>query len=144
MLLSRALRGVIGSGPALEGGVSASLPPVRARLGQVGIWVVVHELSRRLVVDESLIEQPPDGPSPGSNIPLGVPRRDQRLRWLAWSSLMPSAADGQNPVEIDELDLVAIDPLPGYVWYQDMLGLPVSLVQNATSPVHGSISQRCS
>ena len=29
--------------------------------------------------------------------------------------------DGQNPVEIDELDLLAIDPLPPYVWYQDMV-----------------------
>jgi hypothetical protein len=28
--------------------------------------------------------------------------------------------DGQNPVDIDELNLVGIDPLPSYVWYQDM------------------------
>jgi hypothetical protein len=28
--------------------------------------------------------------------------------------------DGQNPVDLDELDLVGIDPLPSYVWYQDM------------------------
>ena len=28
--------------------------------------------------------------------------------------------DGQNPVDLDELDLVGIDPLPTYVWYQDM------------------------
>jgi len=28
--------------------------------------------------------------------------------------------DGQNPVDLEELDLVVIDPLPSYVWYQDM------------------------
>ncbi len=28
--------------------------------------------------------------------------------------------DGQNPVDLDELDLVSIDPLPSHVWYQDM------------------------
>jgi hypothetical protein len=28
--------------------------------------------------------------------------------------------DGDTPVDLDELDLIAIDPLPSYVWYQDM------------------------
>lgn len=28
--------------------------------------------------------------------------------------------DGETPVDLDELDLVAIKPLPSYVWYQDM------------------------
>jgi len=28
--------------------------------------------------------------------------------------------DGQTPVDLDELDLVVIDPLPSWVWYQDM------------------------
>jgi hypothetical protein len=28
--------------------------------------------------------------------------------------------DGQNPVDLDELDLHCIDPLPSYGWYQDM------------------------
>jgi hypothetical protein len=28
--------------------------------------------------------------------------------------------DGTNPVDLDELDLVVIGPLPSYVWYQDM------------------------
>ena len=28
--------------------------------------------------------------------------------------------DGQNPVDLDELDLTPIDPMPSYVWYQDM------------------------
>jgi len=29
--------------------------------------------------------------------------------------------DGQTPVDLDELDLVVIDPLPAWVWYQDMV-----------------------
>jgi Uncharacterised protein family (UPF0158) len=28
--------------------------------------------------------------------------------------------DGQTPVDLDELDLICIDPLPSYIWYQDM------------------------
>jgi len=28
--------------------------------------------------------------------------------------------DGQTPVDLDELDLICIDPLPSWVWYQDM------------------------
>ncbi|HET8659363.1 MAG TPA: UPF0158 family protein [Micromonosporaceae bacterium] len=29
--------------------------------------------------------------------------------------------DGQTPVDLDELDLVCITPLPSYVWYEDMV-----------------------
>jgi hypothetical protein len=35
-----------------------------------------------------------------------------------WTS--DTGIDGENPVDLDELDLVPIDPLPSYVWYQDM------------------------
>jgi hypothetical protein len=28
--------------------------------------------------------------------------------------------DGQTPVDLDDLDLVGIDPLPSWIWYQDM------------------------
>jgi hypothetical protein len=28
--------------------------------------------------------------------------------------------DGEHPVDLDEVDLIAIRPLPSYVWYQDM------------------------
>ena len=28
--------------------------------------------------------------------------------------------DGQTPADLDELDLVGINPLPSWVWYQDM------------------------
>ena len=31
-----------------------------------------------------------------------------------------TGVDGQNPVDLDDLDLLVIDPLPSWVWYQDM------------------------
>jgi hypothetical protein len=52
---------------------------------------------------------------------------DYEHRWLIdprtgqvafWTS--DSGIDGENPVEIDELDLIVIDPLPSYVWFRDM------------------------
>ena len=52
---------------------------------------------------------------------------DFEHRWLVdprtgqvafWTS--DTGIDGENPVEIDELDLTLIDPLPSYVWFQDM------------------------
>ena len=54
---------------------------------------------------------------------------DYEHRWLVdprsgevvfWTS--DTGVDGENPIDLDELeqDLVAIDPLPSYVWYQDM------------------------
>ena len=52
---------------------------------------------------------------------------DYEHRWLLdprtgqvafWTS--DTGIDGENPIEIDELDLIPIDPIPSYVWYQDM------------------------
>src|SRR3954451_8090030 len=52
---------------------------------------------------------------------------DYEHRWLLdprtgqvafWTS--DTGIDGENPVEIDELDLIPIDPLPSYVWFRDM------------------------
>ena len=43
------------------------------------------------------------------------PRTGQIAFWTADCGI-----DGQNPVDLGELDLVCIDPLPSYVWYQDM------------------------
>ena len=52
---------------------------------------------------------------------------DYEHRWLMdlrtgqvafWTS--DTGIDGENPVEIDELALIPIDPLPSYVWFQDM------------------------
>ncbi len=39
--------------------------------------MVGRELLRGAVVDESLVQQPLDGPTLGSNITQGVPRRNQ-------------------------------------------------------------------
>jgi hypothetical protein len=53
---------------------------------------------------------------------------DYEHRWLIdpqtgevsfWTS--DTGIDGQNPVEVEELDLILIDPLRSYVWYQDMV-----------------------
>jgi hypothetical protein len=52
---------------------------------------------------------------------------DYEHRWLInpdtgeiafWTA--DTGIDGQAPVDLDELDLVVIDPLPSWVWYQDM------------------------
>ena len=52
---------------------------------------------------------------------------DYEHRWLInpqtgevvfWTS--DTGIDGQTPVDLDELDLISIDPLPSYIWYQDM------------------------
>jgi hypothetical protein len=37
---------------------------------------------------------------------------------VIWTS--GTGIDGQTPIDLDELDLVAIRPLPSWVWYQDM------------------------
>ena len=53
---------------------------------------------------------------------------DYEHRWLIdphtgevsfWTS--DTGIDGQNPVELEELDRILIDPLPSYGWYQDMV-----------------------
>jgi hypothetical protein len=52
---------------------------------------------------------------------------DYEHRWLinprtgeiaVWTS--DTGIDGENPVDLDELDLRPIDPLPPSVWYEDM------------------------
>jgi hypothetical protein len=52
---------------------------------------------------------------------------DYEHRWLIdphtgeiafWTA--DTGIDGQAPVDLDELDLIVIDPLPSWVWYQDM------------------------
>jgi len=35
-----------------------------------------------------------------------------------WTS--DTGIDGQTPVDLDELDLICIDPVPSYICYQDM------------------------
>jgi hypothetical protein len=41
------------------------------------------------------------------------PQTGEILFWTADTGI-----DGQTPVDLDELDLVCIDPLPSWVWYQ--------------------------
>ncbi len=36
-----------------------------------------------------------------------------------WTS--DTGINGETPVELDDLDLILIDPLPSHVWYQDMV-----------------------
>ena len=52
---------------------------------------------------------------------------DYEHRWLInpqtgevvfWTS--DTGIDGQTPAGLDDLDLVGIDPLPSWIWYQDM------------------------
>ncbi len=52
---------------------------------------------------------------------------DYEHRWLInpetgeivfWTS--DTGIDGHTPVDLEALDLICIDPLPSYVWYQDM------------------------
>jgi len=52
---------------------------------------------------------------------------DFEHRWLIdprtgeiafWTS--DTGIDGETPVDLEDVDLIAIDPLPSYVWYQDM------------------------
>ncbi len=63
---------------------------------------------------------------------------DYEHRWLLdprtgqvafWTS--DTGVDGENPVEIDELDLIPIDPIPSYVWYQDMADFAEGLSDGA-------------
>jgi hypothetical protein len=52
---------------------------------------------------------------------------DYEHRWLInpatgevvlWTA--DTGIDGRTPVDLDELDLIRIDPVPSYIWYQDM------------------------
>lgn len=44
------------------------------------------------------------------------PRAGEVVFWTSDTGI-----DGENPVELDELDLILIEPLPSYIWYQDMV-----------------------
>lgn len=44
------------------------------------------------------------------------PRTGQVAFWTSDTGL-----DGENPIELDELDLIPIDPLPSRVWHADMV-----------------------
>ena len=48
----------------------------------------------------------------------GRDRRKGRPPVVFWTA--DTGIDGQAPVDLDELDLIGINPLPSWVWYQDM------------------------
>jgi hypothetical protein len=43
------------------------------------------------------------------------PQTGEIVLWTAEGGI-----DGQTPVDLDDLDLIGIGPLPSYIWYQDM------------------------
>jgi hypothetical protein len=46
-----------------------------------------------------------------------------------WTS--DTGIDGSNPVELDDVDLVLIDPLPSAVWYADMAEFAAGITDDA-------------
>ncbi len=44
------------------------------------------------------------------------PRTGQSVIWTSDTGI-----DGEHPVDVEDLDLIPIDPVPSYVWYQDMV-----------------------
>ncbi len=67
---------------------------------------------------------------------------DYEHRWLIdpqtgeiafWTS--DTGIDGKNPIDLDDLDLILIDPLPSYVWYQDMADFAEGISHSAASRV---------
>ncbi len=72
---------------------------------------------------------------------------DYEHRWLVdpqtgqvsfWTS--DTGIDGENPVEIDELELIPIDPLPSYVWYQDMADFAGGISDGRSQPTTNPVS----
>jgi hypothetical protein len=55
------------------------------------------------------------------------PRTGQIVLWTAETGI-----DGQNPVELDELDLLPIDPFPSATWYADMVDFAETVSDEAT------------
>ena len=51
----------------------------------------------------------------GEHVHLVDPATGQIVLWTRDGGI-----DGETPVDLDDLDLVAIHPLPSYVWYEDM------------------------
>lgn len=55
---------------------------------------------------------------------------DPRMGQVAfWTS--DTGVDGENPVDLEGLDLIPIDPIPSYVWYQDMADFAAGISDDA-------------
>jgi hypothetical protein len=61
------------------------------------------------------------------------PQTGQIVFWTADTGI-----DGQTPVDLDELDLIGIDPLPSWVWYQDM----ADFAETITDDFHMDFGER--
>ena len=46
--------------------------------------------------------------------------RSRRRGRRGWPSASTGAVRAEHPIDLDDVDLICIDPLPSYVWYQDM------------------------
>ena len=69
---------------------------------------------------------------------------DHEHRWLIdprtsevvfWTS--DTGIDGENPVDLDELDLILIDPVPSYVWNQDVVDFAEGISDRAAGRDRG-------
>jgi uncharacterized protein UPF0158 len=56
------------------------------------------------------------------------PRTGEVVLWT-----VDGGIDGQSSVDLDDLDLVIIDPLPSYIWYQDMADFAERVSDDVTS-----------
>jgi hypothetical protein len=56
------------------------------------------------------------------------PQTGQIAFWTADTGI-----DGQAPVDLDELDLIVIDPLPSWVWYQDKADFAETITDGCSS-----------
>ena len=54
------------------------------------------------------------------------PRSGQTFFWTSNTGI-----DGQNPIDLEDLDLTPIDPIPSHVWYQDMADFAERLSDDA-------------
>lgn len=64
---------------------------------------------------------------------------DYEHRWLIdprsggvvfWTG--DTGIDGENPVDLDDLDLILIDPVPSYIWYPDMVDFAEGISDRVT------------
>jgi hypothetical protein len=58
----------------------------------------------------------------GEHLWLINPETGETVIWTSHTGI-----DGQTPVDLDDLDLVGIRPLPSWVWYQDMADFTESI-----------------
>lgn len=85
---------------ALSGGSQDAYPGLVLDLGSIDLEEIASALSDQNDCEHCWLINPDTG---------------EIAFWTADTGI-----DGQTPADLDELDLVVIDPLPSWVWYQDM------------------------